>query len=402
MTTVADEFVQVQLGDDEIRIATQYEVRIGIFDQPSSFSLTLGSGLTSADIIKRYPPRTGFQLFVGSRPQFAGYTDGFKLSGSGSGATEVSIKGRDVLALAYDSFHEKESSYVAMSHIALVDKMLDELGLLKPFNGPDESVAHVQVKASNAETRDLRSGATIPDEAPSIEVELGKAMGTRGNAQIVLRSKLGERWMDLVERHLRQSGLFMWCSATGDAVIGRPNYHQTPIYKIIRKRGQKPRYDNVISFDYEIDFQPRYSEVVIYGKSTGRKYARTTQHGAYTDDELVSMGFHKVLVVRDAEVTSTEAAERMARRRLAEGRRRGFALTYIVAGHVTSDPTSVFAADVAPKCWAPDTMVHVEDDEIGVNENFWIEQVIFRRSATGTTTQLKLLPRDALIFGEDV
>lgn len=390
MSTVAEEECRIQVGDFPVNIFTEYEVRLGVFDQPCSFSMSLGSGELAASLLKRFRYNSPFQLLIAGRRQFAGYTDGFQLNVKSS-ATEVSVFGRDIVARLADSFHEKDASYVAATHRDVIAKALDELDVTKPF-----SVERPSIIASNAETRYVRTGNSGAVDNDEWETEIQKPVGTVGNAVVTMRAKTGERWLDLILRHLKQDGLFIWSSTNGDLIVGRPNYHQAPCVRIQRTRNQFPRINTVLSTRYRVDLKPMHSEVVIFGRTSGRKYARSTAKGAYTDDVLVDQGIHKVLVLQDVDVTSTAAAEAIARRHLSEGRREGFLLEYEFAGHTA---TGIGGGTIV---WAPDIVVDVQDDELGIHESMWVESVTHRRKNGGTTSVIRLLSADALIFSDEV
>lgn len=396
--SVADQEVHLQLGPNHILKATQYDIRVGIFEQPGAFSLQLGSGVTCAQVLHDCPKNSPFEVIIvptvaeGGCPIFSGFTDGNRATGDRNG-TEISIKGRGTLKFFYDSFHEKESTYTVTTFKELIEKAMDEVEMVRAFTDGQRPT----VRTTNAAVREFRTGTSISAEGDEFSTELEQQVGTVGNAHVVLRAKLGERWSDVLQRALNQQGLFMWDAENGDIVIGRPNPNQKPIYRIVRKMG-KSGISNVLSFSFEDDLAPRYSEVVIFGRTTGRKYARTTQKGAYTDDELINHGVHKVLVLRDVEVTSTAHAELIARRHIAEGRRRGFYLDYTVSGHCTqllgSGKTDLIV-------WTPDTMVEVDDEQLGIQGLFWIENVRYKRNSSGTTTTIRLLDPYSLIFGTD-
>lgn len=390
MSTIGGDGCILQVGQYPVNIATGYEVRIGFFDQPCSFALSLGSGELIRDLVQRFRWNSPFAIYIAGRQQFAGYTDGFDVK-SMDNTSELQVRGRDILGRFADSFHERDASYTASTHRDVIEKSLEELDITIPFAGVRPTIA-----SSNAETRYVRSGS--PEAADNDEwgTELEKPVGTVGNAVVTLRAKLGERWLDLVLRHLKQDGLFIWSDPYGNLVVGRPNYKQAPCARIVRARGQWPRKSNVKSVRYGVDLKPRYSEVAIYGRTSGKKFARTTASGAYTDDALVNEGVHKVLVIRDADVTSTAAAEAMARRHLSEGRRDGFTLEYEMAGHTVKGVSGETIV------WSPDTVVQVDDDELGIHENLWIESVTHSLSNRGAISKLKLLTADALIFSDEV
>ena len=46
-----------------------------------------------------------------------------------------------------------------------------------------------------------------------------------------------------------------------------------------------------------------------------------------------------------------------------------------------------------------DTIAHVEDEPLGINDDFWVIRRTFRKSATsGTTTELRMIPKGVVMF----
>lgn len=388
----ANDEVTLQLGfetQNQILNCEAYDISMAIFDQPSAFSLRLGTGDLAAQLLARYPNGSPFRLSVGGQPQFTGYTDGFTAS-DGPGATEVSFEGRDILAAICDTEIEKEESFQADTHVALVQKAIARVSLLRPFE-----VDPPLVVSSNAANRARITGTNITALEDSSEKELLGIAGSKGDAYVVLRTHLGETLINLLRRHLDSAGLFIWAGADGNIVVGVPNSKQQPLYRFFRKRGGNPT-SNVVRATYRNSLRPRYSEVVIYGKTTGRKYARTTVKGAYTDDEVVNAGITKIRVLRNMDVTSTAHAEHLAKKELAACRRRGFFLEYTVAGHsapclLTNNRTRAVIA--------PDTVAEIDDDEYNLHGRFWIESVYHHRRPE-TLTTFRLLSPDVLVFGD--
>lgn len=408
--SIADSEVHIQLApttlnarggldNDGLRIAISYDIRVGIFEQPGSFSLQIGSGDTAASLIRRYPKNSPFKILIiptaseGACSIFSGFTDGNRASGD-AGGTTVDIKGRGTLKFFFDSFHEKETTYISTTFAELVEKAMDAVEMITPFtNG-----ARPNVRTSNAQAREFRVGTKVDAQDDDFATEVALPAGSVGADRVVLRAKLGERWIDLLQRVLNQQGLFLWDAENGDIVVGRPNPNQKPIYRIVRTLG-RIGISNVLSCVMEDDIEPRYSEVVVYGRASGRKYARTQAHGGFTDDELVNAGVHKILVLHDQDVTSQAHAELIAKRHLAAGRRRGFFLEYTVAGHCTQ---LLGAGKQDLIVWTPDTMCEVHDEQLGIDGVYWVESVRYRRANTsGTTTTIRLLDPYSLIFGTD-
>ena len=385
--------VTIEFGlaqQNQLYICSSYSIEMGIFDQPSSFSVTLGTGDLAADLLKRYPNGSPFRINIGGQTQFTGYTDGFDASDNGS-ATEITFEGRDILAAICDTEIEKEDSFQAATHVELVRLAIARVGLIKPFE-----VDPPLVLDSNRVNRIKTTGQNIVAQQDSSEAQLLQTAGSSGDQYKVLRTHLGETLMNLLRRHLDSAGLFIWAAASGDIVVGVPNSKQPPLYHLVRKRGSSPT-SNVVRARYRDSFRPRFSEVVILGKTTGRKASRVTIGGAYTDDEVVTAGITKLRVLRNLDATSTAHCEHLAKKELAACRRRGFVFEYTLAGH--SAP-SLLTGGKTRAVFAPDTVVQIDDDEFNLHGNFWIEAVTHRRDPK-TTTTIKMLSPDVLIFGDD-
>lgn len=388
-----DDVVKIRLGwasDNTLLICSRYEVRLGIFDQPSSFSFQVGDGNTASTILSKYPKGTPFQLLVNDQPQFSGYTDGYE-AGDEGGPTEIEFLGRDVLAAICDTEIEKEESFEANTHLELVRLAIARVKLLKPFELDAPSVI-----SSNSANRRRLTGTNVSAFEDDSEAALLQTAGSTGDTYKVLRTRLGEKLVNLTRRHLDAAGLFMWASAAGDIVVGVPNHKQPALWRLVRQRGDRPT-SNVLGSRLRDSYKERFSEVVIFGKTTGHKYARTTIHGAYTDDELVNAGITKIRVLRDVNVTSIAHAEHIAKRELAASRRHAFHFTYTVSGH--SAPCLLTNGQTRA-VFAPDTVVEVVDEEYGINGPMWIEQVVHRRNPY-TSTTITMLSPDTLIFGDD-
>ncbi|HEY1956690.1 MAG TPA: hypothetical protein VGH28_13815 [Polyangiaceae bacterium] len=388
---VGDDRVQIRTADDTLHICTSYDVQTGIFNQPSTFSVRLGDGSTAAALLRRFGPNTPFQLLVGGRPQFSGYVEGRAADGSANQGTEINLHGRSILAKLLTDL-EKEASFNGKTHRELVEKALADLEIVKPFsNGARPSVI-----ASNADARQARSGTNIsaygPDDWNAI---LAMPAGNEGDTYPVLRTKLAEKYLDLIRKHLDTVGMFPWDSPTGDVIIGRPNWRQKPAARAVRKTGRASA-TNIEGHRFREDYSQRFSEIAVYGKTHGRKYNKYTVSGAFTDDEIVALGIHKVKVLRDVNVTSIAHAEAIAKKHLAAGRRAAFTLEYKMRGHTTENVLTG-----GQLVWAPDITVDVIDDELGLSGTYYLESCRFSRDKDGTHTTIKLLELATLIFGDD-
>jgi len=368
--------VRVVIGGQDVIVATGYDVEQSILEQPSHFTLRLGWGNVLAGLIPLVQPNTPFQLFVGDTPRFTGAIDGYEVSGDASSGGTITIHGRDNLAPIHDAFIELETSFDNATYFGMVEAAI--AAVLPGF---------ILVGDNNA-NRKLTSGIGVkPIAEPSGDADV---LPTGPTAK-QLRTRIGERMFEFISRQLQRAGLFLWAAGDGSFVLSEPNGNQAPMYRIIRQRGQTRNAVNVISFHHRNATEMRYSEATVYGRGGGKKFGRTKVNGSFDDIEMQAFGFHRPLVLHDGSVTNAEQAEFYARRKLAETRRAGWSLVYTVAG------SSVPSIGGPRAVWTPDTVVAVDDDELNIHGNFYLEKVAFRRNPH-TTTELTLMRGEDLVF----
>lgn len=366
-----DDIVRLELGGRSVLIAERYEVESGVFTQPSAFVIELGHAGVVRDLLRAYPPNTPFRLFVNDALQFEGRTDAPGASGSTSGS-RVRIRGRDLLAPVHDGYVRADTSYTNKTSLELVEIALKEVG-----------VEYGGILIDNAKSRKTRAGVPI--------VTLREPLVDKRRKTKPRQAKVGETWFEFLKRDLDHAGLFLWAGPDRTFVVSRPNPDQRPLYRIVRKEG-RPK--SVESYEFDNDTSKRFSEYMVFGRGGGKKFGSARTKGGFEDAEMQAFGFERLRTFRDVNVTSDEEASFYAARKIAETRRAGFRLHYTVAG------LTVPAIGGAGRAvWTPDTVVEVDDDEIGLHGSFWIENVAFR--APPTTTTLRLMRPDDLVFGSD-
>ena len=368
-----DDFIRLSLGGSEVKIAESYDITSSYLSQPSQFSLRLGSADIAADIINAARPNTRFQLQVGKYPQMTGTVDGFDVDSSHSGTT-VAIHGRDVSAPLHDAYVDAETSFTDATYLALTAKVLKRAGITANVYGDNDS------------NRQIMTSTTVRTA--------GKP-STGGQVSHQVHAKLGERWLHFLRRHLDRAGLFITATAEGDFVLSRPNSKQPALARIVRKRGQPSEASNVTRARWRVDTSHRYSEVQIYSRAGGKKFGRGKFLSGFDDPAMAAYGITRPLVLRDKQCTNATEAEFMARRYIAQAGREGVRLEYTLRGH--SAPSLISGGGRA--VWAIDTMVEVDDDELGIHEPYWVESVHFNRPPT--TTTISLVRVADLVFGAD-
>jgi prophage tail gpP-like protein len=374
-----DDRVRVVLAGEDILVAESYEVTKSILTQPSTFSLRFGWGDVLRGLLAKAIPNTPFQLLVGDTPCFTGALDGPEASSDASSGGTLTVHGRDALAPVHDAFITTETSYQDSTYALMVTAEIARVATgLQPL-----------IFYSNDANRKLTTGIGVK---PTAEPDVDPQQASTGPTAKQLRTRIGERVYEFLKRELDRAGLFLWAAGDGSFVLSEPNGNQPASYRIVRQRGQTRNAVNVISVHYKTDSAGRYSEATVYGRGGGKKFGRTKVHGSFVDEEMTGWGFNRPLVLRDANVNNAVQAEFYARRKLAETRRAGWTLVYTVAGHtVPSLATGERAV------WAPDTVVDVRDDELGLAGSYYLEKCVYRRGPQ-TTTELTLMRPADLVF----
>lgn len=374
-----DDAVRLELDDNVVVVAESYEVARAVFTrQPCVFALRLGWGDVIKDLAKKIPPKTQFSLFVGNVLQFTGETDGFEMSGE-TGATELVVRGRDDLANLHEAFIDGDESYSNISYLDLTRKCLDKAGI-KGYS----------IVGSNDANRKAVTGTQITTVAPVLDGEKPVPGLSVANA---IRFKAGARRFEALKKELDKAGLFLWAGTDKTFILSAPNANQKPAYRIIRQRGQTRNAVNVVSARWQNDTAKRYSACAVYAKCGGTKFGRQEATARFVDEEMTALGFENVLVIRNSRVKDKAQAEKLARRKISEANRAAWQLSYTVAGHTIP---SLFHNERA--VLAPDTVVDVQDDEFGITDQLYLESVTFKRSSSGTLTDLVLMKREHLVF----
>lgn len=444
-----DDVVRIELNNDAVEIAESYEVRVSILRQPNSFTIRLGSGDLARVLLARYPHGTPFALFIGGNPQFSGFTHKVGAEGS-TGATEVTLSGRDWLAVLHDKQIRDVKSYTDASAVDLVKYQLAEVDMAARSVVGDDSATRsirtgVGVSAFTPSPAPGAVGAPIPGDTtfskyPTASAyahaiaakflpgfEHGDALtysqafdvaladwnkwqatkakvaaikaGTIPNPNIVrysISTEVGKTRLAFLMEHLAHAGLVLRGTATGEFIVAGINPNQSPLFRLARQRGTSANAVNIERASFYDDASEQIDTCTIWGRNPGKKKGRGRVRGhvkGEADDTDVGNGFREV-VLRDMHATSPDDAALMGKRMIAEAARQGWHLSYVVSGHsqrtlLPGGPWGVLCADI---------IVDVQDDEFGIHGPMYVETCTYRRSSDGTTTELNLVrPTDIVL-----
>jgi prophage tail gpP-like protein len=429
--------VTITLGDKVVRRATSYQITMSTLTQPAAFSVRLGSGEKVQELLKAGAPNQRFELRVDGALQFVGRCDGPSARQRGSGATEVTIRGRDNLAPLHDSFLEDAQSF---SDITYVDLVLAALKAVAPglnYSIQSDDAANRKAVTGGAKTTSTSSSSERRGNTTVISVDaFGKVIGlstanservgstelfsfdengkklighgvstgfidttttTTGGSQRTIQGHIGERWYEkILKPELDRVGLCLWAAGEGTYfILAQPNTTQAPIYRLENRRGSKTSPVRVLGYDYKNETTTRYSRCDVHFRAGGDGVtSRTRDFGQAFDLEMGNdFEIPRALTVKDDKCKSIVQADFLARRKICESRRANWGLTYYVAGHTT------IGLDGSRLVWSNNTIVQLEDDELGLSGNYYIEGVTLDRGPE-TMTTLKLLRPDDMLFGE--
>jgi prophage tail gpP-like protein len=385
--------VVLELNGQQALYAQGWSIAESILQQPSHWSISLGSEAGALDLYAACPPHTPFSISILGKKQATGRTDARELEMAGSGSL-LTIRGRDALAPLHDGFVQADRSFPDTTYTALVWAVLGEVGVVPKTSRVDPAL----LKASNAANRSLKAGVPITEIEPPEQVnQIAQTPigATLGAISMNIQAKVGERWLEFLRHHLDRAGLFLWAAADGTFVLSTPNPKQTPTYKLYRQIQVDNLTTNVLGWGIADDATHRHSEATIYGRGGGRKKGRQKAKGAYADKEMQDWGYDQAFTIRDRYVQTGIQAAYRARRALAEERRNGWRLEYTIAGNTL--PVAGSSTDRAVV--TTDTTVDVADDLLGIYGTFYIETV-HRERGPQTQTTIRLMRPDDLVFGD--
>lgn len=406
-----EDIVRLRLDGDTVPIAVDYEVHAGVLTIPAAFSMTVGHGGLVAELAANYPPETPFELEINGTVFARGETDGYSLAGQS--ASVIAIKGRDILRRIVKKQIRSERSFAEKSFIDLTRLALEDVGLgdreIRTDNIANRKAITGTQKIKVPPKPDPTQEQPKTFEETETEAPGEPAPPKTRTVHKTIKAEVGTTWWEFLAEQYRRAGLFLWSTADGNFVLARPNGNQAPLYRILRRRdgSGEPGKVTVLGLpSFANDTTNRYSECQVVGRGGGGKQGRARVSATHFDDEMIALlnpleadradggKRQEPMIIRDDKVRTKAQAAFLARRKVAEWRRSSWALSYTVAGHTAP------AIGGGRAIWAPDTVVEVIDDELGIEGPMYVESVVYRRKPE-TTTEIKLMRCEDLIFAEE-
>jgi prophage tail gpP-like protein len=390
-------------GSVEVQIAEAWDWTSSIMEQPSHFSIQVGSSQTAGEILRSFPKGCKVGLYINDCLQATGRVDGREAQGDAENGMIVTIHGRDVLSKAVMAHVEAVQTFKNTTYTQLVWRVLRHLNLVQGGVAYDPS----QLAVSNDANRQIRYGNKVkpivvtgqplsPNQIVSATDE--GPLQVTALVQSEIQCNVGESWMAFLRRYLDPAGLSLWAAADGTFVLSAPNAQQQPAYQIVKRKQSDRTLGNVKWTHLVDDATHQHTFAKCFGKGFGRKAGRVTATGTAPNEELLNPindptwfqenpdGFGAIAVTfRERNCFTNEQCENFAWRRMAEERRNGFQLHYRVAGHTLP----LFGMTSAQAVIVEDTVVAVDDEELGIKGNFYIDTV-HRQRHPQTETIIRL------------
>ncbi len=387
----------------ECPIVSNYNVAAGVFEVPSAFDMTVGHAGLLRDLIDGYCEFTPFELFVNDVRVMQGEIE--ELSSVGGDGTELKIQGFDLLNRLVRGEVPSDETLTEVSFADITEMAMKAVGL-----------GDVSLVSSNLANRKAITGTSKVEEIvhpseESTDATLAETVTKRTKTvhkSLVIET--GTTWWDFLKTQYQRGGLFLWADVFGGFVLGQPNGQQPPSYRLVcRRTGKGERGD--VNFTGQPDFRrsanPRYSEFHVMGRKGSGKDGRGQAFKRLIDDEMVALlnpnpadradggKVRKIKTYRDDKIKTPAQATFLALRKMAESRRAALSIGYTIPGHTL--PAFNGGGRLVVQ---PDTIVHVIDEDRGIDGPMYIADVKYGRQPQSSARISIMRPQD-LVFGEE-
>jgi len=439
--------VDLLVNGREVVNLKEYDFVFSYFTAPNTGSFTLGSGMTSLDLMRMAPPGSSVAFRVNGVVQWVGFLDGFERIGTG--ATEITFSVRDAMMQLVGAHIEHERTFnnatlEDLAKAALAGALGDGIEYQLTANAAAwrSAVTGTPIVEKDTVTKTFTSGKIVGGPYPPelrvtstgeaagspfaqdlVAVRTGTTVVSTEQKKTITRLKgfkadkpikweVGETYLSALKKDTDRGGVFLRAGVDPDGSdpwifeIGAPNGKQVPQFLILNTRDEKARAaaprNAVLCLPPQIRYTMtgRHSEYVVYGQAGGGKDGRRPVVGRFLDPEALSgMPLPRRRVVKDPQVKNQRQAEFRARKLCAEERRANRSFVFPIPHRHTlpilSDPTQ----RIIP---VPDLTGLVRDDEHGIDGPMWVEKVQHHSSSNGGTfTTITMIDPTDLVFGDD-
>jgi prophage tail gpP-like protein len=410
---------------------TSYDFSSDFLTPADSFSFTLGldeDGLSEElkDAL-RFGAR--IRLDLDGSVLATGHIDVMESTADRGNGLQITIHGRDRLGQTLDAV--ADPTYQLKEGGSLADLLKD---LFAPFGWSGEDQFQIDPTANRNAKTGLRGTPTTSSgggggSGKRRRHRNRKASGPKPLKSFVLHQTKPynhESVYHFASRVSQRHGLWIRCSADGETlIVGKPDFEQEASYSLFRTRNGN---SNVLSGTVTLEMTNQPSILVAdsfsgggeYGKGRHRSYCVNPLLGYDEDHNLLpevqkiidglkgatevkvpsSTFFYRArkgipprpMYLHDDESKTQEQLENFVKREMSLLVRQGVRAHYVVEGHGQE-------TDDGFLIWAPDTVVHVQDDAAGLDDDLYVLGCHYSKSRHGgTTTRLDLVLKNSLAF----
>lgn len=373
-----DRLVLLTETGEQFDLWTEATIEDSFLDPCQTMSLRVGVDETRFGLVNRLRKGGQFQVQVNGAAQLSGFIDRVAIESSRSG-TSVTVSGRDILSPVVDSHIDRK---LAVDKNTSLTK-LAEIVFHREFELPVTFGAGFVEILSNAQAIDRARDRMVGKPVKARPVQR-RRKATDPLKEI--RPRPNEGAYAYFARFAHRVGFHAWAQPDGQGVIlGSPNYDQDAIGELVNLRGGAGGANTIERASITSDNTSVPSHVYVYGKSS--KPGDKSSVIGYAVNE--SAPFFKPFYITDDESDDKDHADAYARYMLGKALRQ--ACVYQVTVRGFSDPATGAIYNV-------DTVINVHDEVCGVDGPMWVEKRTFRKSRSGTFTDLTLIPADSLLM----
>lgn len=374
MTDTIDKVELITDSGGRFTLFTDITWSKNFLDPCQTMTATIAADRSRFDLLRQVQEGTFFTLLVNDAPQMAGIIDSREITASRQG-TEIVVTGRDFLSRVVDPNADPRLAIAAeMPFDEFCQKVFEHFGF-----------ADVTIFEDGERARNVAVKHAI--KTPGNK---GKRRRKLTDPAKALRPKDNEGGWQWFTRIAHPLGYHAWHMPDGSGiVVGTPDYEQVVAYRFVNKLSDgfegAGAGNNILLSRARLDITGLPSDVFVRGKGTQPGEAKAYTGHARNDRTLI----FKPFFVCDDQCTTQ--AECDAKARLVLSKAEQNAQSYEITVRGLSDPKT-------GRIYNVDTVAEIDDERCDLKGKMWVLSRTSRKARAGTTTSLKLIPCNALLF----
>ncbi len=409
-TNPIGDVVSLHLPDSGIEISnwTRYSFNSHFLTPTDAWSFTLEGESIDQSLINKLAPGSRVTLTVNGHVNGDGYIDAMDLHCDRGGGTQLTIEGRDRLAMAVDGCVDPKTQFSRdMTLYDVVKRVFTPYGWSDDNQFLISNETNANVISGQKRGRPLSKGKK-PKELKSFTIHQLKPYASEGAFAFASR---------ICQRH----GLMIWLSAEGNfLIIGKPDFNQETRHILRRARGANGESNNILAGGKKFDLADQPSIIIATGYGAGAEFQHSKLKVAMKNPAVsvdvsdvlakhpdaflmtasnsptiaaykatpVTVPRSRPVFLHDDESKTIEQLKNFVLREMSLRLRKSMTCRYTVEGHTNNGSV-----------WCVDSIVDVHDDIAGVNEPMWVlSRTLTKSRSEGTRTEVELIRPGTLVF----